>query len=74
MKIYKVTYKLFNYISYITNEVSHANIRAHNEDHAIDKLKKALKINGHRLNKIISVEETNATTNIMADIQNGTKL
>lgn len=74
MKTYKVTYKLFNYISYVTNEISHANIRAHNEDHAVDKLKKALKINGHRLNKIINVELINDSHNIMDDIQNGVKL
>ena len=74
MKIYKVTYKLFNYISYITNETSHVNIRAHNENHAVDKLKRALKINGHRLNKIINVELINDSHNIMGDTQNGIEL
>jgi len=73
MKVYKVSYQLFDF-PYYEIEKSSANVRANNKDHAKEKLIKALKINGHRLTNIISVEETNVTTNIMSDTQNGVKL
>ena len=67
MNVYKVTYKLFNW-PYYKVETSYANVRANDENHAIDNLKKALKINGHRLNKIIDVEVNNNPNGIMVDI------
>lgn len=74
MKVYKVSYQLFNWPYYKIEKLS-ANVRANNEDHAKEKLTKALKLNGHRLDKIISVEEINATTNnIMSDTQNSVRL
>lgn len=73
MKVYKVTYRVFNF-PYIIAETSQANVRADNENHAIEKLKKALKVNGHRLNRIIGVEVTNNPNDVMSDIQNGISL
>lgn len=74
VKVYRVMYKLYGLFSYYQTEISHANVRADNENHAIEKLKKALKINGHRLNKIIGVEVNNNPNSVMSDIQNGIKL
>lgn len=69
MKVYKVTYRIFNF-PYSIAETSQANVRADNENDAIEKLKKALKLNGHRLNRIIDVELTNNPNGIMRDVQN----
>ena len=70
MKVYKVTYRLFNF-PYVIAETQQANVRADNETHAIEKLKKALKVNGHRLNRVIDVEVTNNPNGVMSDTQNG---
>ena len=69
MKVFKVTYKLFNW-PYYKAEISSANVRANDENHAIEILKKELKNNGHRLNKIIGVEVNDNPNGIMVDIQN----
>lgn len=74
MKVYKVTYRLFNIHKYVGDETSQANVTADNENHAIEKLKKALKINGHRLNKVIDVKIINNPNGVMNDTQNGIKL
>lgn len=68
MKVYKVTYKLFNW-PYYKVETSYANVRANDKNHAVEKLKKTLKINGHRLNMIIDVEVNNNPNGIMTDTQ-----
>ena len=71
MKEYKITYKIFSFPYYYNKIVTYnANIRATDENHAIDNLKKALKNNGHRLNKIIGVEVNDNPNGIMVDIQN----
>ena len=69
MKVFKVTYKLFNWPYYKT-ETLHANVKATDVNNAIYNLKKALKNNGHRLNKIIGVEVNDNPNGIMVDIQN----
>ena len=69
MKVYKVTYKLFNWPNYKA-ETLYANVRANDENGAIENLKKALKINGHRLNEIIGVEVNNNPNSVMVDIRN----
>ena len=69
MKVYKVTYKLFNW-PYYESETLYANVRANDENGAIENLKKALKINGHRLNEIIGVEVNNNPNSVMDDIRN----
>ena len=69
MKVYKVTYKLFNW-PYYKSETLYANVRANDENGAIENLKKALKINGHRLNEIIGVEVNNDPNSVMVDIRN----
>ena len=69
MKVYKVTYKLFNW-PYYKSETLRANVRANDENRAIENLKKALKINGHRLNEIVGVEVNNNPNGIMVDIRN----
>ena len=64
MKVYKVTYKLFNW-PYYKAETLRANVRASDENGAIEKLKNALKNNGHRLNEIVGVEVNNSPNGVM---------
>lgn len=59
MKIYKVTYKLFSPIRGMETDFRVCNVKATDESQAVEKLKAALKTNGHRLLMIKEVEISN---------------
>jgi len=55
MTTYKITYSIFGWPYYKT-ETYHTNVRATDENQAIEILKKDLKTNGHRLHEVIGIE------------------
>ena len=65
MKVYKVTYKAFG--PFLYTETTFQNVRADNEIHAIERLKRALKTNGHRVIRIIDVVVNNNPYSVMSD-------